>query len=99
MIHGSCLCEGVCYEVEHAAGLMAHRHCQMCRKAHGSAFSTVLPVPREGFRWTEGKDLVTSFESSPGKRRWFCRRRAEPSSVKRSTPGPPPPKTDGWGRS
>ena len=53
---------------------MANCHCEMCRKAHGSAFSTILPVERSGFRWTAGEELLTGFESSPGKRRWFCSR-------------------------
>jgi hypothetical protein len=44
----------------------------MCRKAHGSAFSTILPVEREGFAWTQGEAELSHYESSPGKRRWFC---------------------------
>ena len=46
----------------------------MCRKAHGSAFSSILPVAREGFRFTAGEELLSGYESSPGKRRWFCSR-------------------------
>jgi len=53
---------------------MAHCHCQMCRKAHGAGFSTILPVEKEGFRWAAGEELLEHHESSPGKRRWFCRR-------------------------
>jgi GNAT superfamily N-acetyltransferase len=53
---------------------MAHCHCVQCRKAHGAAFSTILPVARAGFRWLCGEDLLAHFESSPGKRRWFCSR-------------------------
>ncbi len=74
MISGSCLCGRVRYRAERAAGPMANCHCEMCRKAHGSAFSTILPVERSGFVWTAGEELLTGFESSPGKRRWFCSR-------------------------
>jgi hypothetical protein len=74
MIEGSCLCGDVRYRVERAAGPMAHCHCRMCRKAHGSAFSTILPVARDGFEWLSGEDQLAHFESSPGKRRWFCSR-------------------------
>ncbi len=74
MISGSCLCGGVRYRAERAAGSMANCHCEMCRKAHGSAFSTIQPVERSGFHWTAGEELLTGFESSPGKRRWFCSR-------------------------
>ena len=72
MIEGSCLCGGIRYRAEQSAGPMAHCHCQQCRKAHGAAFSSILPVEREGFRWTEGETRLAHFESSPGKRRWFC---------------------------
>jgi hypothetical protein len=72
MIEGSCLCGGIRYEARQAAGPMAHCHCRMCRKAHGAAFSTILPVRKDGFRWMQGEGLLASFESSPGKRRWFC---------------------------
>jgi hypothetical protein len=62
------------YQVERVAGPMANCHCRMCRKAHGAAFATILPVATAGFRWTCGEQLLTHFESSPGKRRWFCSR-------------------------
>lgn len=74
MIEGSCLCGSIRYRAEHTAGPMVHCHCRMCRKAHGSAFSTILPVKKESFCWISGEDLLTHFESSPGKRRWFCSR-------------------------
>ncbi len=72
MFEGSCLCGGVRYRAERAAGPMASCHCQMCRKAHGSAFSIILPVRRAGFSWLSGEHLLTRYESSPGKHRWFC---------------------------
>jgi hypothetical protein len=51
---------------------MANCHCSTCRRAHGTAFSTVLPVAKAGFRWTSGEELLRWYESSPGKKRWFC---------------------------
>jgi hypothetical protein len=77
MIEGSCLC-AVRYVAAHVAGPMVHCHCRMCRKTHGSTFSTILPVKTDGFRWTFGEELLSHFESSPGKRRWFCRRCGSP---------------------
>ena len=73
MIEGSCLCGKVRYRAEKVAAPMVHCHCQMCRKAHGAAYSTILPVEKAGFRWTDGEALLAHYESSPGKRRWFCR--------------------------
>src|SRR4029077_1654512 len=40
----------------------------------GAAFSTVMPVPRTAFRWVRGEELLSSFESSPGKLRRFSTR-------------------------
>ncbi len=73
MITGSCLCGSVRYEAAQAAGPMAHCHCGQCRKVHGAAFATILPVLRDGFRFLSGEDRLQDHESSPGKRRWFCR--------------------------
>jgi len=72
MLTGSCLCGAVAYEVDAPAGPIIHCHCQTCRKTHGSAFSSLCSVPREQFRWTRGEDRLSSFESSPGKLRYFC---------------------------
>jgi hypothetical protein len=73
-ITGSCLCGAVRYEATGPAGPMVHCHCRTCRKAHGTAFSTIVPVAKPGFRWTAGEHLLAHFESSPGKGRWFCSR-------------------------
>ena len=72
MLSGSCLCGAVAYEADAPLESIAHCHCPTCRKAHGSAFSSVASIPREVFRWTRGKDKLSSFESSPGKFRRFC---------------------------
>lgn len=72
MITGSCLCGQVRYEVDGDLGGFVHCHCQTCRKAHGSAFSTVAAVPRTAFRWIAGEALLKAYESSPGKFRSFC---------------------------
>jgi hypothetical protein len=72
MLTGSCMCKSVAYEVDAEPGAIVHCHCATCRKAHGSAFSTVTNVPRDRFRWTKGESLLRGFESSPGKQRYFC---------------------------
>lgn len=74
MVRGSCLCGTVRYEADETVGPLGHCHCQMCRKAHGAAFSSVVAVGRADFRWTEGEGSLSRYESSPGKWRWFCRR-------------------------
>ena len=72
MLRGSCLCGRVAYEAEAEIETIAHCHCETCRKAHGAAFSSIASVPRDRFRWVQGEDLLSAYESSPGKGRRFC---------------------------
>jgi hypothetical protein len=74
MLTGSCMCGGVAYAVDAPLGPIIHCHCETCRKAHASAFSSLASVPRDQFRWTRGENLLRSYESSPGKFRRFCSR-------------------------
>ena len=72
MLTGSCLCGAVAYEADADIQRIVHCHCQTCRKTHGTAFSSVAAVPRDGFRWARGADRLAAVESSPGKFRRFC---------------------------
>jgi hypothetical protein len=72
MIHGSCLCGGVRYEVRGPLGRMSHCHCSMCRKAHGAAFGTYARVMRSDFAWLAGEARIVSYRSSPDVTRTFC---------------------------
>jgi hypothetical protein len=73
MIHGSCLCGQIKYELAGGVELINNCHCRMCRKAHGAAFGSFLHAASQGFRWTAGEGLVERYESSPGSFRAFCR--------------------------
>ncbi len=73
MVKGSCLCGGVCYEIDGEIGPMAHCYCSMCRKHHGASFATYVGVRAADFRWVKGEDLVARYRSSPGLERGFCR--------------------------
>ena len=70
-IQGSCLCNAVRYEVTSKVSDVIHCHCLTCRKAHGAAFSSVAFAPASGFK-LRGAENLTAYESSPGKRRFFC---------------------------
>ena len=74
MIKGQCFCGSVGYEADCEPGPIVHCHCQTCRKIHGSAFSSVMPVQKEAFAWKGDKEARASVESSPGKHRSFCSR-------------------------
>lgn len=70
-ITGSCLCGSVKYSITGKVGEIVHCHCQTCRKAHSAAFSSVAAVADIDFK-LDGSDHLKSFESSPGKKRYFC---------------------------
>ena len=72
MVRGSCLCEGVRFEVTEVP-LIVLCHCSICRKANGGAFDSGAAVPVDDFELTAGGDLIQAYESSPGTRRAFCR--------------------------
>jgi hypothetical protein len=42
-------------------------HCSQCRKAQGGAFATNTPVSNSNFELKSGAELITEYESSPGK--------------------------------
>jgi len=72
MINGSCLCGQVRYEISGEMGPISHCHCPSCRKAHAGAFSSVAAVQLADLRFTAGEALLKFYESSPGKKRYFC---------------------------
>jgi len=73
MIEGGCLCGGVRFRLNGKLGPAAYCHCQQCRRASGSAFAANAPARTAYFELTSGNDLVSEYESSPGKFRAFCR--------------------------
>ena len=73
MIHGSCLCGGVRFELAGAPQFINHCHCSMCRKVHGAAFGSFLHADGQGFRWLSGHPQIENFESSAGNFRAFCK--------------------------
>jgi hypothetical protein len=44
----------------------------MCRKAHGSAYTTFAKVTKADFQFTAGSELVKRYQSSPEVQRSFC---------------------------
>ena len=72
MLVGSCLCGAIRYEVDGELGDIVCCHCSMCRKAQGTAFATNAPVESDRFRVVAGAQALRGYESSPGKRRYFC---------------------------
>ncbi|AKJ28235.1 GFA family protein [Caldimonas brevitalea] len=71
-MQGSCLCGAVRYEVTRLDSPIQHCACRTCRKAHSAAFNTAALVKHEHFKWLQGEASLKSYESSPGKLRYFC---------------------------
>lgn len=71
MIFGSCLCTKVRYNISGDLEDIVHCHCETCRKAHGTAFSSVAAVKDDDFELS-GQAFLNAYESSPGKIRYFC---------------------------
>lgn len=78
MYKGSCLCNAVRYEVTGPINNIVCCHCSICRKAQGSAFATNGIVLKKYFTFTQGKDSLTGYESSPGQTKYFCRHCGSP---------------------
>jgi hypothetical protein len=74
MLEGSCGCGRIRYAVDGELGAVVNCHCRTCRKTHAAAFNTSSRIPRARFRWTQGESELAAFESTPGKKRFFCPR-------------------------
>lgn len=70
---GSCLCKQVTFEAKQLCTPISHCSCTTCRKSHSAAFNTAAGVKPEDFQWLTGEDLLTGYESSKGKVRYFCK--------------------------
>jgi hypothetical protein len=78
VLHGSCLCGGVKFAISGPVSHLLNCHCSKCRKQHGAAFRSRARVRVEDFRWLQGEELVSYYESSPGFHRGFCSRCGSP---------------------
>jgi hypothetical protein len=82
----SCLCGGIRLRLAlDALPPIQVCHCVQCRKAQGGAFAAVIALPRAALRLDSGAELLQAFESSAGKRRWFCKRCGSPLYSERDT--------------
>lgn len=78
MLKGSCLCDGIHYEIDGDLGPTMICHCGKCRKSNGSAFAVNAVVNVSEFHIVKGQELVAEFESTPGVFRTFCKQCGSP---------------------
>ena len=86
MVHGSCLCGQVRFELTGPAQFINHCHCSMCRKIHGAAYGSFLHADGNYFHWVSGESSIHNYQSSPKNFRAFCRVCSRTSSAIRWTP-------------
>jgi len=79
------LCGGVKFEITSELEPIQICHCVQCRKAQGAPIATNTPVSEAAFNLVNGAELLSAFESSPGKVRVFCSRCGSPIYSKRDT--------------
>ena len=66
-LRGSCLCGGVRFEIDGPLMRSSHCHCRQCQKGHGAPFRTRARVAAADFRFLAGEELVSFYESTPGR--------------------------------
>ena len=73
MIHGSCLCGAVRFEILGARSKIGVCHCSLCRKASGVGSTAIIALPATNLRWVSGQDTVSQYERPSGYGTSFCR--------------------------
>ena len=76
VLHGSCLCGAVRYELSAAPDWSHHCHCSRCRKSTGAGFASNLFVPIDALRFTAGEAEVRRYKLPEAERftHAFCAR-------------------------
>lgn len=73
---GHCLCGAIRYEYVGEPVIVAHCHCESCRRHTASPVATFVIVRAAGLRYTAGEPVT--FASSPSVTRSFCGRCGSP---------------------
>lgn len=86
MIRGSCLCGSVRYQIDGSLSPIQYCHAQRCRKASGAAFATEAAARAIDFSFTQGEELIASYDAPilhepPAYRRNFCTQCGSPLPV------------------
>jgi len=82
---GSCLCGGIKFSINGEFAPIQICYCMQCRKAQGTALVTNVPVNSDVFQLEQGSELMSFYESSPGKQRVFCKVCGSPIFSKRDS--------------
>jgi hypothetical protein len=77
-LSGGCMCGAVRFELTRPPAWMYHCHCSTCRRASGASCATNVVASFDALAITQGAECIDAYESSPGKRRYFCSRCGSP---------------------
>ena len=77
-VSGGCFCKGIRFSLSGPMKAMAHCHCESCRKATSSPFTTWFTVEKQHVTFSGSQPTV--YHSSPGVTRTFCPRCGSPLS-------------------
>ncbi len=72
MIHGSCLCGGVRFEITGKVSAIGRCHCSLCRKVSGAAADAKFLTARRSLRWIQGEELVQLYSRPTAWTTAFC---------------------------
>ena|SRR3989338_2109637 len=71
---GRCLCGAVQFEVTPPTDFHAFCHCQSCRLSRGTPYVSWTSVPKNQFKLTKGKKVLTWYRSSKCILWGFCKK-------------------------
>lgn len=71
-LKGSCYCKAIQYEIEGPPLGIVHCHCTMCRRLHGSGYSTWLSVSKQDLKLVAEQSAITQCAVSERTTKSFC---------------------------
>ena len=74
VLHGSCLCGGVRFEVSGPFARLTFCHCTTCKRLSGGGATANGRVRSDQVRIVEGEDLLVTFQPEEGTAKTFCSR-------------------------
>ena len=74
MVHGSCLCGGVRFDLTEAPGKLTFCHCTTCKRISGGVGTANVGVHSAAVRILQGRELLRTYQPDEGSSKTFCSR-------------------------
>jgi hypothetical protein len=72
VLHGTCLCGGVSFEVDVTPELIRFCHCESCKKLSGGAGTANVRAASAAIRILDGEELLQTYQPPEGSAKTFC---------------------------